>query len=47
MEFYMPQKSPQNQKSAIQSWKGRLDKGTIVYKLPPSALETYKPLAER
>jgi hypothetical protein len=43
-EFYMPQKKPEDLKSAIQNWKARQAKGTITYRLPPAAIEPYKPL---
>jgi hypothetical protein len=42
--FYLPQRSPVQMKTAIQNWKDRKDKGQIVYKTPPSPLDTYKPV---
>jgi hypothetical protein len=44
MEFYMPQKKPEDLRGSIQGWKSRLEKGTIIYKAPPTAIEPYKPL---
>jgi hypothetical protein len=44
MEFYMPQKKPDDLKASIQSWKMRQAKGTITYRTPPTPLEPYKPL---
>ncbi len=44
MEFYMPQKKPDDLKASIQNWKARQAKGTITYRLPPTPLESYKPL---
>jgi len=31
-------------KTPIQTWKERLSKGTIIYRLPPSPLDIYKPV---
>lgn len=44
MEFYMPQKKPDELKASIQAWKTRQAKGTITYRTPPTPLEAYKPL---
>jgi hypothetical protein len=44
MEFYMPQKRPEDLKASIQAWRTRQMKGTITYRSPPSPLEPYKPL---
>jgi hypothetical protein len=44
MEFYMPQKKPEDLKASIQNWKTRQAKGTITYRSPPTPLEPYKPL---
>ena len=44
-ELYRPERTPAQQRSAIQNWKERLAKGTIAYKLPPTPLENYNPLA--
>ena len=44
MEFYLPQKRPEDLKGAIQAWRTRQMKGTITYRSPPSPLEPYKPL---
>jgi hypothetical protein len=41
--FYRPERAPAQQKQAIQNWRDRLNKGTIVYRLPPSPLDTYRP----
>jgi hypothetical protein len=45
-EFYRAERPPQAQRAALQNWKQRLDRGTIVWKTPPSPLSPYKPLAE-
>jgi hypothetical protein len=45
-EFYRPEKRPDQQKGALQTWKARLKEETIAYKSPPSPLENYKPLAK-
>jgi hypothetical protein len=44
MEFYRPERSPTQLRQAIQNWKERRDKGSIVYKLPPTPLEVYRPM---
>jgi hypothetical protein len=44
-ELYRPERLPAQQRAAIQNWKERLAKGTIAYKLAPTPLENYKPLA--
>ncbi|HZN36612.1 MAG TPA: hypothetical protein VFB80_22435 [Pirellulaceae bacterium] len=44
-ELYRPERLPAQQRAAIQNWKERQAKGTIAYKLPPTPLENYKPLA--
>ncbi len=44
-ELYRPERMPIQQRAAIQNWKERLNKGTIAYKLAPTPLENYKPLA--
>ena len=41
---YYPQRSPAQMKTAIQNWRDRKDKGQIAYKIPPSPLDTYKPI---
>jgi hypothetical protein len=43
--FYRPERSPAQMKTAIQNWRDRKDKGQIVYKLPPSPLDVYRPVA--
>lgn len=43
--FFRPERSPAQMRSAIQSWRDRLSKGAIMYRLPPSPLDTYKPAA--
>ena len=45
-EFYRPEKSPSDRSSAgpIRNWEMRQSKGTIIYKTPPTPLESYKPL---
>jgi hypothetical protein len=43
--FYRPERSPAQMKTAIQNWRDRKDKGQIVYKLPPSPLDVYRPTA--
>jgi hypothetical protein len=42
--FYRPERAPAQMKTAIQNWKDRKDKNTIIYRLPPSPLDTYKPI---
>jgi hypothetical protein len=42
--FYRPERAPAQMKTAIQNWKDRKDKHTIIYRLPPSPLDTYKPI---
>jgi hypothetical protein len=42
-EFYRPERPPAQMKTAIQSWRDRLSKGVIIYRLPPSPLDVYKP----
>jgi len=42
--FYRAERSPALNKTAIQNWKDRKDKNTIIYRLPPSPLDTYKPI---
>ena len=44
MEFYRPEKKPEESRAAIQAWKSRLAKNRITYTTPPSAIEPYKPL---
>jgi hypothetical protein len=44
-EFYRPERPPTQMKTAIQSWRDRLSKGVIIYRLPPSPLDVYKPIA--
>ncbi|MDX1944280.1 MAG: hypothetical protein SFU86_02655 [Pirellulaceae bacterium] len=44
MEFYRPDRKPEDQKPAIANWKDRAAKGTINYKSPPSPIDAYKPL---
>jgi hypothetical protein len=41
---YRPERAPAAQKPAIQNWKDRKDKNTIIYRIPPSPLDTYKPI---
>jgi hypothetical protein len=41
--FFRPERAPAQMKAAIQNWRDRLTKGAIVYRLPPSPLDTYKP----
>jgi hypothetical protein len=43
--FYRPERPPAQMKVAIQNWKDRRDKGAIAYRMPPSPLDTYKPMA--
>lgn len=43
-EFYRPEKKPDLNAAAIRNWEGRLEKGSIAYKTPPSPLDEYKPL---
>ena len=48
--FYRPDRPLAQMKTAIQTWKDRLNKRTISYnaradKLPPSPLDVYKPIA--
>jgi hypothetical protein len=43
--FYRPERIPAQQKTSIQNWRDRRDKGQIIYRLPPSPLDTYKPMA--
>ncbi len=42
--FYRPERSAVQNKTAIQKFKDRKDKNTILYHLPPSPLDTYKPI---
>jgi hypothetical protein len=42
--FYRAERSPAQMKTAIQNWRDRKDKGQIVYKLPPSPLDVYRPV---
>lgn len=42
-EFYRPERPPAQMKTAIQSWRDRMTKGVIIYRLPPSPLDIYKP----
>ena len=42
--FYRPERAPVQMKTAIADWSKRKDKGAIIYKLPPSPLDTYKPI---
>jgi hypothetical protein len=44
MEFYRAEKKPEDSRAAIQAWRSRLVKKTILYKTPPAAIEPYKPL---
>ncbi len=44
MEFYRAEKKPEDVRAAIQAWRSRLAKKTITYKVPPAAIEAYKPL---
>jgi hypothetical protein len=44
MEFYRAEKKPEDSRAAIQAWKSRLAKMNIAYKVPPAAIEPYKPL---
>jgi hypothetical protein len=44
MEYFMPQKRPEDSRTALQAWRARQTKGTITYRSPPSPLEPYKPL---
>jgi hypothetical protein len=42
--FYRPERPPAQQKTSVQNWRDRREKGQIVYRLPPSPLDTYKPM---
>ncbi len=44
MEFYRAEKKPEDVRAAIQAWRSRLAKKSIAYKVPPAAIEPYKPL---
>jgi hypothetical protein len=44
MEFYRAEKKPEDVRAAIQAWRSRLAKKSITYKVPPAAIEQYKPL---
>ena len=44
MEFYRAEKKPEDVRAAIQAWRTRLGRKTITYKVPPAAIEQYKPL---
>ena len=42
---YRPERPRAQMKVAIADWGKRRDKGAIIYKTPPSPLDTYKPIA--
>jgi hypothetical protein len=44
MEFYRAEKKPDDVRAAIQAWKSRLTRKAIAYKMPPAAIDPYKPL---
>jgi hypothetical protein len=44
MEFYRAEKKPEDVRAAIQAWRSRLARKSITYKVPPAAIEPYKPI---
>jgi hypothetical protein len=42
---YLPERPAAQRKSGVIDWAKRRDKGAILYKAPPSPLDTYKPIA--
>jgi hypothetical protein len=42
---YLPERPAAQRKAGVIDWAKRRDKGAIIYKAPPSPLDTYKPIA--
>jgi hypothetical protein len=43
-EFYRPERSAAQNRTAVQAWRDRLNRGVIIYQRPPSPLDLYKPV---